>query len=84
MGFDDTGEGALVGDGEGVVVEIAGALDQFVGMGGTAEEGEQEREESGQESLRQKAPCKAPPRQPYDRRRDHRLAPACHPRLVPR
>ena len=40
MGFDDTGEGAFVGDGEGVVVEVAGAFDQFVGMGGTAEEGE--------------------------------------------
>jgi len=40
MGFDDTGEGAFVGDSDGVVVEVAGAFDQLVGMGGSAEEGE--------------------------------------------
>ena len=40
MGFDDACEGALIGDGEGVVVEVAGAFHQFVGMGGTAEKGE--------------------------------------------
>ena len=40
MGFDDTGKGAFVGDGEGIIVEVAGAFDEFVGMGGTAEEGE--------------------------------------------
>jgi hypothetical protein len=40
VGADDPGERVGVGDCEGVIAEIRGALDELVGMTGAGEEGE--------------------------------------------